>query len=67
MKKILYSVTLLTLLAFAATAQNKNMEMKKKFNFMQRFHKPQSLGNQNQNFRLKINPYLAKCLCTAHL
>ncbi len=46
MKTILYTLFVLSVFSFAATAQTKNMEMKKKFNFMQRYH-----PTQNQNFR----------------
>lgn len=57
MKKIFYPVTLLILLAFAANAQTKRMELKNKNNFMQRFHQFQNFNNQNQSFGLTINPY----------
>lgn len=57
MKKNLYVLVTLLTVSLAANAQTKNMEMKKKFNFMQRFHQTQNFSNQNQLLRLKINPY----------
>jgi photosystem II stability/assembly factor-like uncharacterized protein len=57
MKKILYLIIFLTAVSFTASAQSKIVDMKKKFNFMQRFHQTQNFSNQNQKFSLKINPY----------